>query len=712
MKIRGHIPLCLLGAVFALWTALHWSSFTGKAFFSGDNGQYFYWLTYHFDNLTRGVYPFWNPFHAWGSVDNFDVRFLGEFNPFYWIIPFLGLFRVSAAAGFQAFIILYFFLGCLGFFALARKLCRNDGLAVLACAMLLFSALGERVFTQLAVLITLVPAIWFFNELTGFYQEADGKFQIRRILGLFFWTMIMAVSYIPFFFILVMLAFLAGLLIFNRKVFPLFFGKLIAFVRRYPLIILAGVLSLSAALVPVTRWYLASRDSQYVLLVDRAEVASADKARVPLSGINAGSLCVVTSWPEWFADLDITQQTFSYVTNFLVVLLILVVATRCAPAQRVVFLTGLLVFMVGAADVFPLHQFLYDHVYMFQLFRNYYFLWPFVIAIFILFAVGQLKVWLDGHKPAGRSRWLFLALILLVHLALGALLWAGDGIVLTSYIMLALSALVFSGYVLGWYGQGNWLTFGLLAAALVQPCQVLPGFRILADPPREWGIHEAKFSYVRPRPGTGFNEDHGFHSRTKIMQDESGFVKAGYMGVKYSYDLSQHLPSEALAPYVKNKFVLYKGVSFLDPNSGDWGRVEAVLSGARGSALVYDRQALRAGANSGAARVVTGPSEDLRVTDFNVNGLTVQTALAERAFLVYNDSYHKDWRATLDGQDLPVYRANAAFKGVWVEPGRHTIRWQFMPGPWQAFYLFLTFLFAAWSVVVLLTRFSAQRLLV
>jgi hypothetical protein len=144
----------------------------------------------------------WNPFHAWGSVDNFDMRFMGEFNPLYFLMSILVMAGCPIYVAFVFGVVLYFWLGCLGFYAIARRIfdhydsfnsfpqhgeitSRQAGVsggehsissphcgagqgggchpwAVLAYVFLLFSNLGDAVFRQFVVLVIFVPAVWFF----------------------------------------------------------------------------------------------------------------------------------------------------------------------------------------------------------------------------------------------------------------------------------------------------------------------------------------------------------------------------------------------------------------------------------------------------------------------------------------------------------------------------------------------------------------------
>ena len=50
-----------------------------------------------------------------------------------------------------------------------------------------------------------------------------------------------------------------------------------------------------------------------------------------------------------------------------------------------------------------------------------------------------------------------------------------------------------------------------------------------------------------------------------------------------------------------------------------------------------------------------------------------------RVLAVLNDTDYPGWRATVDGRAVPIVRANALFRGVEVEPGRHTIEFRYRP---------------------------------
>lgn len=69
------------------------------------------------------------------------------------------------------------------------------------------------------------------------------------------------------------------------------------------------------------------------------------------------------------------------------------------------------------------------------------------------------------------------------------------------------------------------------------------------------------------------------------------------------------------------------------------------------------------------------------IIDFNINHLKVDVTNSgfSKIWLVFVDTFHTDWQATVDGQSSKVYRADYAFKSVLVPPGRHEISLDFVP---------------------------------
>lgn len=59
--------------------------------------------------------------------------------------------------------------------------------------------------------------------------------------------------------------------------------------------------------------------------------------------------------------------------------------------------------------------------------------------------------------------------------------------------------------------------------------------------------------------------------------------------------------------------------------------------------------------------------------------IDIEVEASEQGFVVLNDIWHPWWFATIDGKPARILRANVLFRAVAVDPGRHTIRFEFAP---------------------------------
>jgi len=69
----------------------------------------------------------------------------------------------------------------------------------------------------------------------------------------------------------------------------------------------------------------------------------------------------------------------------------------------------------------------------------------------------------------------------------------------------------------------------------------------------------------------------------------------------------------------------------------------------------------------------------------------VRCRLDAPGVLVLADTWYPGWRATVDGADAPILRANHAFRGVALGKGAHEVRFIFRPA---------SFMFGAWLSVL------------
>lgn len=98
---------------------------------------------------------------------------------------------------------------------------------------------------------------------------------------------------------------------------------------------------------------------------------------------------------------------------------------------------------------------------------------------------------------------------------------------------------------------------------------------------------------------------------------------------------------------------------------------------------------------------VSESSEDATVTlTDHVNTVTISVNAPQAGWLVLADTDYPGWKATIDGEPVPIYRANLMFRAVQVDAGLQEVVFRYEPD-WLAPALLITVV----SLVVLLFLF-------
>lgn len=93
-----------------------------------------------------------------------------------------------------------------------------------------------------------------------------------------------------------------------------------------------------------------------------------------------------------------------------------------------------------------------------------------------------------------------------------------------------------------------------------------------------------------------------------------------------------------------------------------------------------------------------GSSSSARILEYSPQSVKVKTKSSRQEILVFSDAYDSGWRATIDGRETKVYRANYNFRAVLVPEGEHLVDFSYKPksfviGLWlsitTAFFLFV-----------------------
>jgi hypothetical protein len=90
-----------------------------------------------------------------------------------------------------------------------------------------------------------------------------------------------------------------------------------------------------------------------------------------------------------------------------------------------------------------------------------------------------------------------------------------------------------------------------------------------------------------------------------------------------------------------------------------------------------------AGAQTSSSAPGASVPSGVGVLEHAVNSSTYQVDTASEGYLFVGDTFYPGWRATVDGQDAPLLRADYLFRAVKVPPGKHTVRMFFDPVSWK-----------------------------
>ena len=196
--------ICILFFLsYIIWLFLFRNFLSSKLALTGDAVAYYEHFFFFVENINRGVFPLWEANRDHGFSIEFFLRRIGEFNPFLLIALFYYKFGFPMKSAYMAYLIVYYLTGMGGFYLVAKRILGNKETAFAAYLLLLFSSLGTRIFDAYLHLM-FVPMVWFFFFF-GAFTERPQKY---ALLGMTFTLMITLTTYIPFYFVIIVLSFL------------------------------------------------------------------------------------------------------------------------------------------------------------------------------------------------------------------------------------------------------------------------------------------------------------------------------------------------------------------------------------------------------------------------------------------------------------------------------------------------------------------------
>jgi len=672
---RGsHKSLLFLFAIsFFAWIYCFKGFLLGRLYFTSDAVSYYNHIKFLADYLNQGTFPLWDPNWNNGVDNEFFLRRMGGFNPFFYLLVILRKFGIPHTSAYLIFLSFYWFVGVIGFFKLAQCLYKQTSVAFLCSLLLLFSSLGTRLFDSY-IILTFVPMVWFFYFLTAFTEKPQKYFLLGGTLSL----MLLMTTYIPLYFLLIFLIFLLLFSVFYFKRLKPIFLNYIKFASKHKFFTCFCLIAVLLSFIPGLMIFKAAGEGKFVMPQRSYLVSSADNVfEVAKATIMGWAILEEFVYASAFWDLHRFKFAVIYVPAFAFLIFVMGLITASNKRFIFLFLWGFIFFLIGTPGLSPFYEILSDRVFFFKFFRNlHFFLWWNIVPVFILLVGEQLQqvlYWKTLTKPAKTA---LIAWTIVVHAGFTVFIYSMGGAILSTYFVIAASFLFFIFYFNGWLASRKGLL--LLAILIVTALQPLEVYHYLnQNSARKTGLQKYDssymgFSYTGPNPYMTTEQ-----KKSITVLPESNPPSLYYVG-KWFNVLRSNINYYVLQEYLSHKFLVYDRVAGIDPLSPDYKRVEAIFWNDANVAFVgadqFSREDYPAQMDHSAfVQKLTADSDEFKVLDYSANYIKVRTNFSSRKFLVYNDAFDKAWQAFINGEKAELFRANVAFKGLWIPPGENIV---------------------------------------
>ncbi|MCA9398263.1 MAG: hypothetical protein KC618_00830 [Candidatus Omnitrophica bacterium] len=613
--------LILFFLIISLWIFLFSDFFSGHLRLIGDAIPYYENTKFYLDQLGRGVMPLWDHTRNGGAPYEFFLRRIGEFNPFYFFIIILSKLGLSFYHAYATFLTIYYMLGVFGFYCVINKILKNQDAALLGAVTLMFSCFSAILFRSFIVLV-FNPLIWFLYFAICFCDSRNR----RNFMGMVFCLMLLLTTYIPFYALTILIIFALCCAVFYREQLLIFLRSVYDFAGRERMIVIVGMVLLFLSVLPGLTFFADINGA--VVLPDRHEGSmdthplSVVQQTVALGGTPALSFAYILPDLKGLRVGDI----YLPVITFLLFAGGLFLKTGRRFCFGLMFL--FILYWLSLYDATPIYPFLYKYGFFFKYIRNFqFFLWIGIIPIFIFMA-------LDSFCRIQRMKEMFQR---------------------KAFVYVLVFCIILQGVF-------------VIRAMVVKASQKVSSYRY-EDNYADLLLPDTKTAQV-------IGEE--LKAAEHIVRTERSLSNM-YIGTPWMNDLGQRLDPNVLQTYQQIKLLLYDQAQYFDPASISEKDIKAAFIDLD-KALVELREAEKNVADSssgGAAQIITKESTEVMPSRFNANELVLKTNLNKSKFLVYNDSFHPDWNVEIDGKAETIYRANLAFKGVWLPAGEHIVRFHY-----------------------------------
>jgi hypothetical protein len=660
------IIILYLTFIALIWGFLFKDFLTGIIIPNIDSFSTYGSYKYFFNNLFNGVIALWEPYVYLGRA-HIHLAITGTLNIIVLPIYLLHFINVNYYHIYLTYVTTYLLFGIYGFYILNKIILKNNNYALLATCFLMFSGLPAMIFNQIFILLLFVPTLWFFIFLLEFFTT----FKEYAFWGIICALMMLIVSYYPFYFICLIFSFLIFYFIIFPRRFLKNLNKLFCFLKFNQTLAILGTLFILIAFIPIFLFKI-TNDTNELLSPARHACSIIEqcqnRAEMQFEEVAFdGSFGERFSGGRLFSHLDkfnYNDDSFIYVSSFAFIILFLAMFTVMDRKRLVIFSTYCTIFLISLGGATPLYKILFDHVFIFKYFRNLFFYSAFLIPLFILFTVAQLKSTIE-QLASTKQRTAFLIFIVVSHILIFLFLQVQGNIIPATYVTVFLSLLFFILFSLRFFTKKPHLLLLFLTILIViEPIYVFIYYRN-NTPASVYQLPQnhkkAQFDYLRPDHDipTPFGDSlYSMFVHLGDFQDSSGKVnfQPDFLN-SYVFDF-YNTPFSQKDEYIKNKIMIY--------NSAPSGNME-------------EEPPLK----------IIQNIKEFKILHFDVNSLKFQTHFSSEKFLIYHDAYSTFWKAFINGKETKITRAHDAFKGIHLPAGENIVQFRYQPPGGQGIYVFV-----------------------
>jgi len=682
--IISRFEFLLLAVPFVCWIFCYRHFFTGHLWLEGDATPYAEHIGFYTDNLSRGVFPLWDPTWFNGAPNDFFLRRLGDVNPLLWIMVLLKWAGISSVHAYLVFIGVDYFLAGWAFYLISRFLFGDCFFGFTGYVLFLFSSWGSEVFYNY-IIIVFVPIIWFFYFLLCFSRRPQKSY----MLGMCLCIGLTVTTYIPFFFLIILALFTFFFVLFYFSPFIGFLRSCFGFIGKNKVFTAFCLFFLISSCVPALLFYKESKSGNFVMPDRHSGADTSSAVAVGLEKAASGDLISHGYFDRIFNDHAHMDMGDIYIPYVFFLILLTSICGRINKLILFLLFNVLALSLITITSAGGIHRFLYEHVLFFKFIRQiYYFFWLAMLPMAILLAVSAFKSLLTAIDASSRkAAWLIY--IVICHFLFGLFLWRNHDVLFCAWVAIVFDLFYFLAYFFYKKKVSYPLGFCLIfLAVFVQSAQVYQYLDNKLFQSQLESLKPVPIS-VNPRP-------------TKLNL---------YYSTRWFAILAEYIDPVVLENYRAHPFIIYDNVAPYVDNPSFLKVFETTA--ASNSNVAYVPK-FESSPEDWKVAPYAPPQADfnpvgsgkLSVLHTDANTWVLMAHLTQGQFLVVNDNYDNAWRAFINGHPARLLRANVSFKGLWLPQGDSRVVLRFASVRHYLFCFFLMALFAGvfLSLLVLLKR--------